>query len=47
MLTVILYHVQVYQQYECIHKLRYYAPKEIALDVKRELSSMLKGGDFR
>lgn len=34
-------------QYECIHKLRYYAPKEIALDVKRELSSMLKGGDFR
>lgn len=34
-------------QYECVHKLRYYAPKEIALEIKQEISKILKGGDFK
>lgn len=33
-------------QYECIHKLRYYAPKEIGVEIKQEISKVLKGGDF-
>lgn len=33
-------------QYSCIHKLRYYAPKEIAIDVKNEIDNIIKGGDF-
>ena len=31
-------------QYECIHKLRYYAPKEIAIEIKQEINKILKGG---
>ena len=33
-------------QYECIHKLRYYAPKEIAIEIKQEINKILKGGDL-
>lgn len=33
-------------QYECIHKLRYYAPKEIATEIKQEIGKIIKGGDF-
>lgn len=33
-------------QYEYIHKLRYYAPKQIATEIKQEIEKLLKGGDF-
>lgn len=33
-------------QYECIHKLRYYAPKETTREMKQEINKILKGGDF-
>lgn len=31
-------------QYECIHKLRYYAPKEISKEISQEINKVLKGG---
>ena len=31
-------------QYECIHKLRYYAPNEISTEIKQEIAKSLKGG---